>query len=102
MPKSTVKVVQKLKAQRLYVKRFLTAAQTARKVGVSENTLSQWVRSGNWRAEREAMAVKAVDKDGHPVISDVTVLDLLEFVRESAPHLANKLQPIINEYLSLK
>jgi hypothetical protein len=93
-------VLKKLKAQRLYVKQLCTAAEVSLKTGVTPKTVGLWIRAGNWNAERDKVLQKVLTGDDPPVIPEIVVSDLLEYIRETTPHLAKRLQPIIKDYLN--
>ena len=97
---SKLRLLMKLKAHRLYVKKLNTATETARQTGITIKTMGLWIKAGNWLAERDKIIEKVLANDDPPVIPEIVVLDLLEFIKETAPHLAQRVQPIVNSYLS--
>jgi hypothetical protein len=94
-------VLLKLKAKRLYVKLFFTANECSKKVGVTEKTMGKWIKDGGWKQAREEAAGKLMPLDELPAMPEIILLDFLGYIKDTAPHLAIRIEPLAKEYLKL-
>lgn len=82
-------------ARRLYIYSNLTASFIAKRIGVSEKSMSKWIKQGQWKVEKQ----KQLSNNFSDVTYSQTVLVMDEFklyLKKILPDIS----PIICDYIN--
>lgn len=92
--------VKRIKARRLFVYQFYNQKEAAFKAGVTEKTISKWIKLYGWQAERENVANNRIKGLNESPATPTTIIDdLTAYIEENSPKIAKQVNPIIKNYL---
>ena len=95
-------IYKKNVARYLYVERFLSANHVAKEIGVSQTSVSKWVKKLNWNEEREKLITNGMKMQTYLDGAPQSIEEFKVFAQIKQPEHFELVQAILNDYLNHK
>jgi len=90
-------------AKRLYVYTLQNAKDISLTLEVTEKTLGNWIKAGDWKRNRDDnLSMKYGDIPVTWLEKSLVIRDLKKFIKKRSKPLSEKLEPILTDYLNVK